>query len=85
MGLLVKKYALKEANEAREKSSLTAQARIKRTRKCIVEMATEIMPEDEDNVVKVTLSIPSEISLTYCQVDCAITCGRSGQVRHQSR
>ena len=82
MGLLVKKYALKEANEAREESFRTAQARIARTRKYIVEMATKIMPEDETNVMKVKLSIPSKISLIHRPADHTISYRRSGRRTH---
>lgn len=58
MGLLVRKYVLKEACEAREDSYRAALTRISRTRRYIDETASKIMPEDEVNVIKVKQSNP---------------------------
>lgn len=53
MSLLVRKYALKEACEARKESYLGTQTRLARTRKYIVDTAMKLMPDDEHNAMKV--------------------------------
>ena len=82
MGLLIKKHALKEAYEDREELYRAAQTNIARMRKWIVEIANKIMPDEETNVMKVKLPIPSKISLPYRQVDFTISHRRYGQVTH---
>ena len=55
----------KIARDARNHTAQTIQTNIVQTMERIVGMVEKIMQEDEDNLVKVKLSIPSNISLVY--------------------